>query len=270
MTSGLITVMWDTSGYWCKSLSRICRVHAERVNVKDSNEALALVVKGVSSLTSGNPDNTAKNSPNSGAETDQVKQSAGEVADQAKQAVGQVKDQAKQTAQSQLAMRKDQTAQGLTVASSAVHDLANSLRQNDQTSSYAQYADQAADRIQRIGSYLRGRDIGQIAEEAEDWARREPVLALGGAFVLGVLAARFIKSSRPQRATGGTNSGYDQYNRDGYTRNSGNSFHLEQRRVYDDDPERVVRTPPAGRSAQAPERMGISGIDSIDSEEAQH
>ncbi len=136
------------------------------------------------------------------------------------------------------------------------------------TSSYAQYADRAADQIQRVSGYLGGRDISQIADEAEDWARREPVLALGGAFVLGVLAARFIKSSRPQRATGGgTASGVDQYNRYGSTRNSGGSFHLGQRPVYDDDQERVVKSPSAGRSAYAPERMGNTGIDS---EEAQH
>lgn len=219
-------------------------------------------------MSAVNSDNTDRNLTNPGADTNQAKQSAGEVADQAKLAVGQVKDQAKQTAQSQLATRKDQTAQGLTVVSSAVHDLANSLRQNDQTSSYAHYADRAADQIQRVSGYLGARDISQIADEAEDWARREPVLALGGAFVLGVLAARFIKSNRPQRATRGTtDSGFDQYNRYGSTRNSAGSFHLGQRRMYDDDPEQVVKTPPNSPSALAPEHMGSSRIDS---EEAQH
>ena len=68
---------------------------------------------------------TAKNhnyANQNAASTDQVKQSASEVTDQTKQAATQVTDQAKQAATSQLAARKDQTAQGLNVVSSAVRD----------------------------------------------------------------------------------------------------------------------------------------------------
>ena len=145
--------------------------------------------------------------------TDQVKQSASEVTDQTKQAATQVTDQAKQAARSQLAARKDQTAQGLNVVSSAVRDMGDRLRQNDQTSSYAGAIENAANQIQRLSGYLHNRDVGQITGEVEDWARRDPMLALGGAFVLGLLAARFLKSSGIQKRSGtmrpsGYRSGY--------------------------------------------------------------
>lgn len=130
--------------------------------------------------------------------TDQVRQSVNEVAGQTKQAASQVTDQAKQAARTQAATRKDQAAQGLNVVSSAVQDMGDKLRQNDQTSSYARYADQASHQIQRFSGYLRDHDVRQIVDDVEDWMRRDPALALGGAFVLGLVAARFLKSSGVQ------------------------------------------------------------------------
>jgi hypothetical protein len=42
---------------------------------------------------------------------------------------------------------------------------------------------------------LQERDIDQIAFEVQDMARRQPAMFLGGAFLLGFMAARFLKSS---------------------------------------------------------------------------
>lgn len=169
-------------------------------------------------LTARNPNNTNQGTTTTGtsenqtgATTDQVQQSANEVADQTKQAASQVTDQAKQAAQSQLAVRKDQTAHGLNTVASAVHDMGDKLRQNSQTSSYAQYADEAANQIQRFSGYLRNHDVREIVDQAEDWMRRDPMIALGGAFVLGLVAARFLKSSGVKKST--SSSQYNQYNR---------------------------------------------------------
>jgi hypothetical protein len=149
--------------------------------------------------------------------SDQAKRSAGAVADQAKQAATQVTDQAKDAARSQLATRKDQTAQGLHVVSSAISDMGDKLRQSDQTSSYAGVADQAANQVERLSQYLRGHNVRQIVNEVEDWARREPALALGGAFVAGLLAARFLKSNGVQaRSSGGPKGEFHLSNRSSY------------------------------------------------------
>jgi hypothetical protein len=43
--------------------------------------------------------------------------------------------------------------------------------------------------------------------EAEDFARRQPALFLGGAFALGLLGARFLKSSGQQASQGGSSQG---------------------------------------------------------------
>jgi hypothetical protein len=111
-----------------------------------------------------------------------------------KQSASDVKEQAKQTATSQVAMRKDQAAQGLSAVSSSMRQMGDNLRQNDQTSGYAQYVNQAADQVDRFSGYLQNHDPREIISDAEDWARRNPALFLGGAFALGLLASRFLKS----------------------------------------------------------------------------
>src|SRR5262249_48746129 len=57
--------------------------------------------------------------------------------------------------------------------------------------------DQAAEQIERFSRYLRETDIDDLLYEAQHIARRQPALFLGGAFVLGVLGARFLKSTSP-------------------------------------------------------------------------
>jgi hypothetical protein len=53
-----------------------------------------------------------------------------------------------------------------------------------------------------VSGYLEARDIQDLVGEAESLARRSPALFLGGAFTLGVLAARFLKSSSPDGSRG--------------------------------------------------------------------
>jgi hypothetical protein len=188
-------------------------------------------------LTAKNPNYGSQDVTNSGTDQtkpDQVKQSTSEVTDQTKQAASQVAGQAKQAARSQLAVRKDQTAQGLSAVSSAVQEMGNKLRQNDQTSSYAQYADRAANQVQKFAGYLQSRDVGQIVNEAEDWVRRDPALAIGGAFVLGLLAARFLKSSGVRPASsyrrGARYTPTYRYNNQYYRRNDMPGYGASQQR----------------------------------------
>jgi hypothetical protein len=154
-----------------------------------------------------------------------------------------VTDQAKDAARSQLATRKDQTAQGLHVVSSAISDMGDKLRQSDQTSTYAGVADQAANQVERLSQYLRGRNVRQIVNEVEDWARHEPALALGGAFVAGLLAARFLKSNGAQARSGSgpkgefhlsNRSSYQPYRRDPRYGNDYGAGYRPASRYWDD------------------------------------
>jgi hypothetical protein len=84
------------------------------------------------------------------------------------------------------------------------------LRDQDQ-GAVAGYAEQAADRLDGAAEYLRQRDVPQLVDEVEGFARRQPAMFLGAAFGLGLLAARFVKSSRQQGQSSTSSSSQGSY-----------------------------------------------------------
>ena len=115
-------------------------------------------------------------------------------ADQAKQVAGDVAAQAKDQATGQLANQKDRAASSLGGVADALRQTSQNLNQNEQ-STVGNYVNQAADQVERFQGYLRNQDIGAIIDDVERMAREQPVMFLGGAFMLGLVAARFLKSS---------------------------------------------------------------------------
>ena len=61
----------------------------------------------------------------------------------------------------------------------------------------SQYGQKAAEGIERFTNYLRTTDAKQVFSEIENFGRRQPALLIGGAFLLGLAGARFLKSSMP-------------------------------------------------------------------------
>lgn len=121
--------------------------------------------------------------------TDPVQQ-AGE---KASQATGQVVDSAKDTIAAQANTQKSKLADGVSQLGQAMHRISGELE--TQQPAIASVADTAAQQAERIGSYLRSADVTDIVRSTEDFARRQPLLFLGGAFALGLVAARFIKAA---------------------------------------------------------------------------
>lgn len=115
------------------------------------------------------------------------------VTDAGKNVRDQVVDQVGTRADSQ----KDRAASGLMGFADAMRQVSEQMRQQDQ-GSIANVAEQAATQINQVGDYLQNKDIGQIMNGVENVARRQPLLFLGGAFALGVFAARFLKASPPE------------------------------------------------------------------------
>jgi len=111
-------------------------------------------------------------------------------------------DQVRQQANARLSGQIDQGSEMLSQTSRAMSQVGEQLRQQDQPM-LAGYADQLAGRVEQAASYLRGKDLDQIVDEAERLAHRQPALFVGGAFALGLLAARFLKSGSPRGASGG-------------------------------------------------------------------
>jgi hypothetical protein len=99
--------------------------------------------------------------------------------------------------------RKEEAAEQLDGIANAFRETGNQLR-NQNNDAIARYTDSMADQVERFADYLHNGDYGRFLSDAERLARRQPELFLGGAFTLGLLAARFFKSSAPQRGYSGS------------------------------------------------------------------
>jgi hypothetical protein len=136
---------------------------------------------------------------------DEVKRLAADAREETTRVASQAKEQATQLA----ARATEQTAQRLTSLAAALRQAAQQL-ETDDAAGFGRYAGVAADQVDKVSGYLSGRDLGQLVRDTQTFARRHPDLFLGGAFVAGVMLARFIKSSAPQSETGG--SSYEPFN----------------------------------------------------------
>jgi ElaB/YqjD/DUF883 family membrane-anchored ribosome-binding protein len=100
---------------------------------------------------------------------------------------------------------RDQFDQRSTQAGSQVRSLAKALRSsgnelgNEGNSSAAQLTTRAADRIERVGSYLEQKSGDELMRDVERLARRRPWMLAGLGMLAGVAAARFVRASSEQR-----------------------------------------------------------------------
>ncbi|HEX5040389.1 MAG TPA: hypothetical protein VFW95_09660 [Candidatus Limnocylindria bacterium] len=90
----------------------------------------------------------------------------------------------------------DQAANGVTQVADSIRRV--SLEMQTEQPAISNLAETAAEQADRIASYLRENDARQMLNAVEDAARRQPLLFLGGAFVLGVAASRFLKAGGSQ------------------------------------------------------------------------
>ena len=132
--------------------------------------------------------------------TEQVVDSAKKAATQAKEAAGNVIDKAKDQAASRADQQRQTAASGVQAVAQAFRSMGDDLR-NRQEGPVAEYAAEIGHAIggqaERLADYLRQRDVRHLVSDAENFARRSPAVFLGSAFVLGLAASRFLKSSRP-------------------------------------------------------------------------
>lgn len=133
---------------------------------------------------------------------EQVQQKAADVKEQVKQTAADVKEQVATQATDKLAGQKEAATGSLNTVAHAFRQTGEQLRDNDQAG-IADYVDRAAGQVEHFAGYLSKRDIRGLAQDTEQFARREPALFLGGAFALGIFAARFLKSSGQATQGGG-------------------------------------------------------------------
>jgi hypothetical protein len=135
---------------------------------------------------------------------DQTAEVLGHAQEQASSLVGM----ASQQATSQIGVQKDRAASTLGIVASALQEASRQMRQQDETA-MAGYIDAAAGQVEHLATMLREQDINQIINTTAQFARRQPALFLAGAFALGFIGTRFLKSSSSSREQGSGYTGYE-------------------------------------------------------------
>ena len=149
--------------------------------------------------TSGSKPNERESSGNLTA--DSVKDTAKGFYDQAKTTAGQAYGLATDKAATTLDEKKTELASGLTSVADTIRQVGDTLRQTDEqtgiTDTAAKYSNSLAQQVEQLSGYFEHKDMRDMVRDVETFARRNPAVFIGGAFVLGILAARFLKSSSP-------------------------------------------------------------------------
>ncbi len=119
-------------------------------------------------------------------------------ADQAKEKAREQAQQAKGALRSQVDQRSTEAGEKVGGLASDVRSVGDQLREQGKDQP-AKLADQAADRAERLGSYLRDSDADRILGDLEDFGRRQPWAIVAGGIALGLVTSRFLKASSSRR-----------------------------------------------------------------------
>jgi hypothetical protein len=121
--------------------------------------------------------------------SDRTEEAAGRAREAAIERVEEARDRAREG----IDRGKQKVADRIRRLGSALHSASDNLREED--SAMAHSADMASETIERAANYVASADLKSTVRDVENFARREPALFFGGAFLLGLAAGRFLRSS---------------------------------------------------------------------------
>jgi hypothetical protein len=122
----------------------------------------------------------------------------GQAKEKAQEAAGQAKQKAGSQLRSQVDQRSTDAGHRVGGLASDVRAVGESLREQGKDQP-AKLAEQAADRAERLGSYLEESDADRILGDVEDLGRRQPWAVIAGGVAVGLVASRFLKASSLDR-----------------------------------------------------------------------
>ena len=136
---------------------------------------------------------------------EQAREKASEVQDKALEGAQQARGQAREKLREQVDQRSTQAGERIGAAATDARSVAEELRRQGKDTP-ARYAEQAAERAERLGGYLQDSDGDTILRDVEEFARRKPWAVAAGGFALGVVASRLLKASSGERYRASTRS----------------------------------------------------------------
>jgi hypothetical protein len=121
-----------------------------------------------------------------------------DVKEQAQEKVQEASGQAKDRVRQQVDQRSTQAGERVASAAQDARSVGEELRRQGKDQP-ARLADQAADRAERLGSYLQESDADRILRDVEELGRKQPWALVAGGVALGFVASRFLKASSQRR-----------------------------------------------------------------------
>jgi len=109
-------------------------------------------------------------------------------------------DTIRDQATTRLTSQKARAADGLGGVVEAIRQTGQQLREKNGT--LAGYADNAAGQLEQWASNLRDRDVNELVDDVKRFAQRRPAVFIGGGVALGLVVARFLKSSNDRMSAG--------------------------------------------------------------------
>ena len=103
----------------------------------------------------------------------------------------------KQKVTSRVDEQKNRAADGLGGIANVIRTAGNELRGENEA--LASYVDMASDQMRKFADQIRERGVADMMDDVSRFARRRPALFIGGAFLVGIGIARFLKSSAASR-----------------------------------------------------------------------
>jgi hypothetical protein len=99
----------------------------------------------------------------------------------------------KQNVTTRVDEQKNRAADGLGGIANVIRNAGNELRTENEA--LASYVDAASDQLRRFADQIREKGVADMLDDVHSFARRRPALFVGGAFLVGLGIARFLKSS---------------------------------------------------------------------------
>ncbi len=159
--------------------------------------------KSSSQSTMATPNQTASSSMStSGTSERSVTDTAKSLLADAKTTAGDAYGAATEKAATKLDEKKADLSAGLTTVADSVRKASENLHSDTDHSNItdftAKYADTAAEKIDDFANYFERKNVREMADDLQEFARRHPAWFIGGAAAIGLIAARFLKSSAPR------------------------------------------------------------------------
>ena len=118
---------------------------------------------------------------------------------EARQVASGLADEATRSAERQLAGGKERAAQAIGQIAEALRHTGTTMSSGTDMPMINDYLSRAASRVEGLSDYLQKKSLSEVVGDVERFARRDPVLFLSSALLIGLLGGRFLRSAQPDR-----------------------------------------------------------------------